>query len=57
MQLQAVGRRALFYLAAAVSDFYIPWSSLVCPVCRAAMVQMCPYLDFWQLSLGPTIWY
>eukprot|EP00271_Cylindrocystis_brebissonii_P005425 TRINITY_DN17457_c0_g1_i2.p1 TRINITY_DN17457_c0_g1~~TRINITY_DN17457_c0_g1_i2.p1 ORF type:complete len:208 (-),score=39.66 TRINITY_DN17457_c0_g1_i2:197-820(-) len=26
--LQLLGRRALVYLAAAVSDFYVPWSSL-----------------------------
>lgn len=29
LQLRTVGPRALFYLAAAVSDFYIPWSQLV----------------------------
>ena len=28
-QLQVFGRHALFYLAAAVSDFYIPWSEMV----------------------------
>ncbi len=27
--LRPFGRRAAFYLAAAVSDFYIPWSSMV----------------------------
>ncbi len=28
MQLGAFGKNALFYLAAAVSDFYIPWDKL-----------------------------
>jgi hypothetical protein len=28
-ELRPWGRRAAFYLAAAVSDFYIPWSSMV----------------------------
>ena len=28
-QLRPLGRHAVFYLAAAVSDFYIPWSQMV----------------------------
>ena len=28
-QLRPLGRRAAFYLAAAVSDFYIPWPQMV----------------------------
>jgi len=28
--LQPLGPRVLYYLAAAVSDFYLPWSEMVC---------------------------
>ena len=29
-ELRPLGRHAAFYLAAAVSDFYIPWPQMVC---------------------------
>ena len=29
LALRSSGKKILFYLAAAVSDFYIPWSDLV----------------------------
>ena len=29
--LKCIGSHAMFYLAAAVSDFYIPWPKLVRP--------------------------
>ena len=33
LALKPYGRQAMFYLAAAVSDFYIPWSHLVSSTC------------------------
>ena len=30
--LRPLGRQAVFYLAAAVSDFYIPWPQMVSPM-------------------------
>ena len=30
--LRPLGRHAVFYLAAAVSDFYIPWPQMVSPI-------------------------
>lgn len=29
LSLRSVGPHAMFYLAAAVSDFYVPWKSMV----------------------------
>lgn len=28
--VRPLGRRAAFYLAAAVSDFFVPWADMVC---------------------------
>lgn len=29
VSMKTLGERGMFYLAAAVSDFYVPWSSMV----------------------------
>jgi hypothetical protein len=31
--LEPLGKRAFFYLAAAVSDFYVPWETMVRKIC------------------------
>lgn len=38
--LRPLGRHAVFYLAAAVSDFYIPWPQMVSPITCATISDM-----------------
>jgi len=55
------GSGCMFYLAAAVSDFYIPWESLVRPtlgegVCGACLWVYCACTLFWKRStLGGSV--
>ena len=41
-ELRPHGRDAAFYLAAAVSDFFIPWRDMVRECCRCTQCCACP---------------
>jgi hypothetical protein len=59
--LAPLGPQVVFYLAAAVSDFYLPWSQLVrdtqltikasgCSLLKPALC--CSYMHLWQPAHG-----
>lgn len=48
--LRDLGPHAMFYLAAAVSDFYVPWETMV-HTCFMSFETFATYLKFLQLEI------